>query len=144
VVAGLGTALTDDQARLLSRMTKEVVLHYDADEAGRKAMFRASETLLAQDLAVRAATLPAGHDPDSFIRAEGAGAARAILEKAPPAIDFFLDEALSTHPMATPEGKVQICDSLLPLVGAIRDPILQEGYVNHLAIQLGLQPRTLM
>lgn len=143
VVAGLGTAFTDDQARLLRRMTQETVLLYDGDEAGQKAMFRATELLLAQGLGVRAAELPAEHDPDSFIRAEGAGAMRELIDRSPTAIDYFLDRALAVHGHATPESKTQVAEALMPLVAAIKDPILKESYLNHLASQLSLSVSTL-
>lgn len=143
VVAGLGTAFGDEQARLLGRMTREVTLHFDGDEAGAKAMFRASQSLLAQGIAVKVAELPDKHDPDSFVRAEGPEATRRLLEDAAPALDFFLSKGLKTPDASSPEGKTRIFEVLAPLLGAIRSPVLQEAYLKHVAAQLGLEPGTL-
>ena len=77
-LATCGTALSAEHARNLRRRTQEVVLLFDGDEAGQRAMERALEVLLPEGLRVRAAVLPAGDDPDSFLRAHGRrGAARA-------------------------------------------------------------------
>ena len=142
VLAGLGTALGPEQARLLKRMTSETVLIYDGDDAGRKAMFRAAELLLAQDVAVRAAVLPPDQDPDSYIREKGPKAMAEFLDQAPPALEWFFEDALSSGTGASPEGKLRIFEAVAPLVRAIRNPILKEGYVNQIASRLGLEPST--
>ena len=81
VLAGMGTALTEQQARMLRGMTGRVNLLYDGDEAGRKAMLRGAQLLLRQGLDVRAAVLPAEHDPDSYLQAEGTQAMRELVEE---------------------------------------------------------------
>src|SRR5688500_6610576 len=86
VVAPLGTALTEDQAALIARQTKNVFLLYDSDVAGQKATFRAGDVLLAQGVSVRVVTLPDGEDPDTFVDTHG----RAALEKQlDAAVDVF-------------------------------------------------------
>jgi DNA primase len=86
-VAPLGTALTEDQARLLWRMAREPILCFDGDSTGKKAAFRAIDTVLPHlkpGYSVRFAFLPDGLDPDDLIRQQGAEAFAAVLERARP------------------------------------------------------------
>jgi DNA primase len=142
-LAGMGTALTEEQSRLLRRMTGKVILLYDGDAAGQKALYRSTELLLRQALAVHAAVLPAEHDPDSFLEAEGTQAMRDILTQAPPAMDYFIRSSASQFDLGRPEGKAQAVDRLAPLLQAIEEPTLREGYMTRAAMGLGLQPTTL-
>ena len=80
VVAPQGTAFTDQHARILKRYVDEVVLCFDSDEAGQNAAVRSLDHLLASGLAVRVAVVPAPHDPDSFIKANGGEAFRSWLK----------------------------------------------------------------
>ena len=79
-VATCGTALTEEHAKSLSRRTRNVVLLFDGDEAGQRAMLRALEVMLPAGLRVRAAALPGGADPDDFLRREGAEALRQLVD----------------------------------------------------------------
>jgi DNA primase len=142
-LAGMGTALTEEQSRLLRRMTGRVILLYDGDAAGQKALYRSTELLLRQGLAVHAAVLPAEHDPDSFLEAEGTQAMRDILTQAPPALDYFIRSSATQFDLGRPEGKAQAVDRLAPLLQAIEEPALREGYLTRAAAGLGLQPTTL-
>src|SRR4030095_7729723 len=86
VVAPMGTALTEDQAKLIRRYTQRVFLLYDSDKAGLKATFRSGDELLKQGVSVRVVTLPEGEDPDTFVRTRGAPALAARIADA---IDVF-------------------------------------------------------
>ncbi len=88
VVASLGTALTDRQARLLGRYTREIVLIYDADVAGQAAAERALEIFLQQQLHVRVATIPDGKDPCDYVLAHGGEAFKQLIDAAPDALEF--------------------------------------------------------
>src|SRR4029077_5868490 len=81
-IAGMGTALTPEQAKLLSRYAEEVVVAYDGDNAGENAFRRALPLLLGDGLAVRRARFPGTHDPDSLRLGQGGGAGRAAIGKA--------------------------------------------------------------
>src|SRR6185295_14464653 len=81
VVAPQGTALTADHTRVLKRYIEEVVLCFDSDIAGRTAAVRSLDSLLASDLAIRVVTVPAPHDPDSFIKEFGATAFQQLIDK---------------------------------------------------------------
>jgi DNA primase len=91
-VASLGTALTVEQLRLLTRYTRNVVACFDGDAAGRKASLRALEIFLSAGLLGRGAFLPAGHDPDTMVRDRGAQAFAELIDSAELLVDYFLRE----------------------------------------------------
>jgi DNA primase len=94
-LATCGTALTPDHARGLRRRTQTVVLLFDGDAAGERAMLRALEVLLPAGLRVHAAMLPEGDDPDSLLLREGGDALRALVDAAPAALDVALARAVA-------------------------------------------------
>ena len=104
-VASLGTSLTGEQARLLSRFTKRVVICYDADAAGRKAAQRAIPMLEKLELAVRVVTVPEGKDPDEFIKARGPEAFRALIADSENGVEFRLQRAAEGHDPGSDDGK---------------------------------------
>ncbi|MBR1920378.1 MAG: DNA primase, partial [Kiritimatiellae bacterium] len=87
-VAGQGTAFTEEHVRALTRVARQAVLVYDDDSAGHKATIRSAGMLLAAEMPVRVVSLPDGDDPDSFLRAKGAEAFRALLEKGESIMSF--------------------------------------------------------
>jgi DNA primase len=91
-VAGCGTALTVEQLRLLGRHTKNVIACFDGDEAGRKASLRALEIFLQAGMLGRGIFIPAGYDPDTFIRERGSQAFAELADSAELLIDYFLAE----------------------------------------------------
>lgn len=107
-VAPLGTALTEDQIRLMWRLAKEPVLCFDGDEAGRKAAFRAVDTalpLLVPGYSLRFAFLPEGQDPDDLLRDKGAAALTEVLNAARPLVDVLWQRQLDEAPVDTPERR---------------------------------------
>lgn len=143
VLAGMGTALTEGQARLIKRQCPRVTLLYDGDEAGNKAMFRSSEILLREGLDVRVATLPEGLDPDDFIKAEGVAAMRERLDEPMRTIDYFSRRLASEMESSAPEAKSKMVQDIAPLLRAIDDPVLREGYIQQVAGRLAIRPETL-
>jgi DNA primase len=135
-VASCGTALTDEQARLLKRFCSSVVFLYDGDEAGQKAMLRGTEILLAQGLTVSIVTLPDGHDPDSFITEHGAEKLQERLDQAANFFDHFLGVAASRFDLRSAEGKVQAVEMLLPLLRRLKQAIAKNDYAHRLADRL--------
>src|SRR5216683_3308773 len=91
-VASLGTSLTVDQLRLLSRYTRNVIACFDGDDAGRKASLRALEVFLAAGLLGKGAFIPAGFDPDTLVRDRGAQALKELVDSAELLVDYFLRE----------------------------------------------------
>lgn len=88
-VATLGTALTADHVRVLSRYTKNIIALFDGDDAGRKAASRSFEIFLEAGLLGRAAFLPKGDDPDTFVRRQGKAALESVLDQAVPLADYY-------------------------------------------------------
>ncbi len=139
VLAGMGTALTEGQARMIKRICPKAVLLYDGDEAGRKAMLRASELLLKQGLDVRAAVLPTEHDPDTFLSAKGTQAMRDLLSSAPATVDYFAGHLAENSSLITPEAKAETIGKIAPLLLAIQDPIIRDGYLKRTADRFGIR-----
>lgn len=135
-VASCGTAFTDEQARTIKRFCTDVVFVYDGDEAGQKAMLRGTETLLEQGLGVTIVSLPDGHDPDSFLTANGADAFRDLVTSARNFFDHFLGLALRRFDARSAEGKVQTVEMLLPLLRRVKKPIARNDYVRRMADRL--------
>ena len=138
VLATCGTALSAEHARDLRRRTKTVVLLFDGDEAGQRAITRALEVLLPEGLRVRAAVLPAGEDPDSFLRGAGAEALRDLVDRAAPALDRVIERALAQG-CATPAEKADAVAALAPLLALIPAPVERAGFEQQLALWVGVE-----
>ena len=139
VVAPLGTALTRTHIHSLRSYADEVVLLFDADAAGLKAALRSVPFLLAEQVTGRVAVLPAGHDPDSFVRAEGPAAVTALVESARPLAEFVFDALVREHGL-TLAGKSRIVSELKPLVEAAADADQRALMIAHFSEKLGLSP----
>lgn len=132
-VATCGTALTEEQARQLRRLADEVVFVYDGDEAGQKAMRRGTEILLEQGFEVRVLDLPAGDDPDSFLRTKGPEAFGRLVTGARPFLEVFLRESARRHGTRTADGKARVGDDVLPLVRRVKNPIAAADHARQVA-----------
>ena len=139
VVAPLGTALTRSHLHTLRGYADEVVLLFDADAAGLKAALRSVPFLLAEQVTGRVALLPPGHDPDSFVRAEGPAAVQALVESARPLAEFVFDALVREHGL-TLAGKSRIVSELHPLVEAAADADQRTLMIAHFSEKLGLPP----
>ncbi len=135
-VAGMGTALTAAQAKLLARYADEVIVAYDGDAAGEKAFRRALPILLGHGLAVRRARFPAGHDPDSLRMAEGPEAVVDCVENAE---DGVWLEILTLIPEdKSPAAKTRAANAIAELLRPIRDRITRYDYGRRAAEHLGV------
>ncbi|HYJ45946.1 MAG TPA: DNA primase [Pyrinomonadaceae bacterium] len=130
LVASLGTALTPEQAKLLGRFARKVVVNYDGDSAGVKAAKRAIETLLSEDFEIKVLVLPDGADPDEFIRAHGAEAYHERRGLALPHIQFVLDQAVRDRNLLRPAEKAAAVEEALPFVRAVSNPIQKREYFD--------------
>jgi len=153
VVAPLGTAFTEEHAKILGRHARSVILCLDADRAGRQAAARAAETLLdlretsqaflGKDLGFRVVSLPAGHDPDSLIREEGVDAFRMLLEKPQEFIDFFIYSLEETFPGDEPAIKRRKAQAVAEFLVKIPNLSLQEQLTYRGAEKLGVSFKAL-
>ncbi len=142
-VATLGTALTEEQSRLLRRYAPRVILLFDSDTAGLRATFRAADLLLSTGIHPSVVTLPPGEDPDSLVRAKGKEALEALLDGAVDVIDRkiqLLDEG--GYFGSIDRTRIAV-DKLLPTLRATRDPTLRDIYVTKVSERTGVRRRTL-
>lgn len=133
VVASLGTAFTEAQARLLHRSAKELLIAYDMDGAGRAATQRAIEIARKVGIRLRIVTLPDGKDPDEYIRTHGAEAWQEAVRAAQGVIDYSLKMALRQGNPTTIEGKNRILRDMLPLIVETENAVAVDGYLTQLA-----------
>lgn len=138
VVAGMGTALTPEQARLMARYTDEVVLAYDGDAAGDKAVQKALPILLAAGLGVRRARFPAGHDPDSLRLEEGPEAVREVIEGAVDAVQEEIERLTPLSAQQDPREKTKSASAIAEILKPIRDGIVKHSYGQQAAGRLGI------
>ncbi|BCJ86207.1 DNA primase [Effusibacillus dendaii] len=133
-VAALGTALTQDQAKILKRNADEILMMYDGDPAGQKAAFRNSEVILEVDGNPRVAVLPDGLDPDLFLHQYGADAFRRIAEEGSMSITAFKLQVLrNSSQLSSHEGLVHFLSQAVQLIGEVKSPIERETYLRDLA-----------
>ncbi|MGL4395271.1 MAG: DNA primase [Hyphomicrobium sp.] len=138
-VAPLGTALTEDQVKLLWRMTTVPTLCFDGDSAGRKAAYRAVDTALPHlkpGHSLVFAFLPDGLDPDDMIRQQGAQAFEDTLAKARPLVDVLWERETSADSLATPEQRAALEARLRTLTGTIADPLVRSHYEREIRDRL--------
>jgi DNA primase len=133
VVASSGTALTPAQARLLKRFAAKVVLSFDPDTAGKGAAARTSELLVAEGFQVNVAMMPAGDDPDTFIRREGGAAYQERLRTSRPYLEYLLDQAVAGQDLARDEDRREFLTRMLEVAGRIPDATARDQFADRLA-----------
>jgi DNA primase len=140
IVAPQGTAFTDQHARIIKRYVDEVVLCFDSDEAGQNAAVRSLDHLLASGLAVRVAVVPAPHDPDSFIKANGGEAFRQLVENAEGYFDYYLNRLCGTNDGNSDKGRNAILRGMAEAVHKTGNVVLMDKYAQKTALRLGVSP----
>lgn len=136
-VAPLGTALTSGHMRMLGRMTRNMVILFDGDEAGTRAALRTLPLFIEIGIMPRVVALPANEDPDSLVRKDGAEAMRERVEKALSLFDFALDHIVLKAGRDA-KGKIEAMSKLKPLLKEMKDPVEQGVYCQRVADKLGL------
>src|SRR6185436_13189980 len=130
VVASLGTALTADQAKLLSRFARKVVVNYDGDRPGVQAAKKAIEILLAEDLEVKVLVLPDNADPDEYIRKFGVTEYQRQRAQAQPHIQFVIENALRDRSLHRPAEKAEAVEEVLPYIRAVNSSVQKREYFD--------------
>jgi DNA primase len=138
VVAPQGTAFTAEQARILKRYVDEVVLCFDSDEAGQNAAVRSLDHLVASGLAVRVAQLPAPHDPDSYIKANGGTAFARLVEEAEGFFDYYLARLCVSNDARTDKGRLAVLRQMSEAVHKTGNAVLIDKYAQKSALRLGV------
>ncbi len=139
-VATMGTALTPGHVKRLSGYSRNILTIFDGDDAGRKAALRSVGLFLDEDLPALVVLLPKGMDPDDLLKEGGQRAMKALIDKAVPVLDFLIDEAALTCNLATPGGKRELFDKILPFLKRIRNPAEEAHYVEAVAGRLSMRP----
>lgn len=146
-VATLGTALTSEQAILMKRYADEVVICYDADEAGQKATARAIEILRNAGIQVRVLTVPDGKDPDEFIKKHGENGSAAfknLLEKSKNDMDYRLAKLKSSFNLETTQGRVSYLNGAIKMIAALDNPVEKDIYLSGLSEEMGVEKNALL
>lgn len=131
-VAPMGTALTAEQVGLLARLAQRVVVVFDGDEAGQRAARKALPLFLDADVDGRVARMPAGVDPDDFVRQNGAEAFRKLVENARPVVEQFIDDLARDNDGTIP-SRVQAMETAAPVLAKVRNPMERDLYVSRLS-----------
>ena len=137
-VAPLGTAFTTEQANLLSRYTKEIVLMLDADAAGQKAVRRASELLENTGLSVRVVVVPDGKDPDEYIKKNGKERFAALLEGAVSDMEYKLLTAAKDINLDNEDGRLKYLAAAAEIIAASDDIMTRDIYIGRLSEKYGV------
>jgi DNA primase len=141
-VATLGTALTADHIRVLSRYTKNIIAMFDGDDAGKKAAARSFEIFIEAGLLGRAAFLPKGEDPDTLVRRHGKVAVETCLDQAVPLADYYFS-CLEQRYGKTLEGKSQIASEVSRLLTKVRNSFEVDLLVRRAVDTLGIREELL-
>ena len=149
-VATLGTALTEEHVRLLTRYAPGMLLVYDSDEAGIRSALRCvdifwkehvdfsrGDVFQEEKADTHILVLPEGHDPDSFLMENGPEKFQSAASQAPSIITFLIEQAIGRHGLTT-EGKIRVIAELQRPLAAINDKVARSLYIKKLAERIGI------
>lgn len=137
-VATLGTALTAEQARIMTKYTKKVLVSYDSDEAGQRAADRAIRILGDVGLDVRILKLPDAKDPDEFIKKFGAARLHTVLNDSKTWFDFKADAVFARYDLQATGGRLKASEEICSIIATVPSQIEREVYITQTAPRLGL------
>lgn len=144
VVAPLGTAFTSEQAQMMSRYTKEVILCFDSDLAGETAVEKAFTTLSNTGLSVKVLRLPVGKDPDEFLKSHKPSEFEKLIENATPETEYKLLKAANGLDPESAEAKIKYLNNAAQILATNTDPIAVDFYLSKLAKDFGVSKETLL
>lgn len=142
-VASLGTSFTEEQGRLLTRFTNEIIMVYDNDSAGKNAAIRAVSILRPLNVNVKIADLQGAKDPDEFINRFGLNSFLERIRKAKSSFRYLLDLNKELYNYKEPEDKVKCARNVLPEIMAQQDPLLRNEYIRILSEELDISKEDL-
>lgn len=137
VSASLGTALTENQARLIKRYTKNVILSYDADQAGQNAALRGLDILYAEGCRARVLKVNDGKDPDEFVKKNGKLAFMELVKSALPYGDFKLSMAKAKYDISDEQQRIEFLKDAVDILRGM-NPIEADVYIKKLAENTGI------
>jgi DNA primase len=142
VVAPLGTAFTEEQATLIRRYSPQVTLLFDADSAGKRASIASREPARAAGLTIRVASLPQGHDPDSFVREKGPTVLQQCVRAASGMLEYLIETTLDGLGSNTPQAQSDKIREVLAIIAAEQDETLRglaQTHADRIAARLGIK-----
>lgn len=141
-VAGCGTALTNEQVRLISRYAKEVILAYDTDEAGIKALNKAINLFSQTDVKIRVPNLSGGKDPDEIIKKFGRDRFKGMLDAASNEIEFSFLTLRNKYNLNSTQGKIDFLNESIKILCSA-SPIERDLYISRLSEELGVEKQSI-
>ena len=142
-VATLGTALTEEQVRMLTRYTKKVIISYDMDEAGRRAADRAVRMFGDVGMEVKLLRLSDAKDPDEYIKKFGADRFRRMLEESRTKFDYNFENILSQYDMGNPQEKIKALAAMCNLIAGFHSAAERDVYIAEAAKKFEVEPASL-
>ncbi len=142
-VASLGTALTDEQARVMAKYTKQIILAYDSDEAGQRAAHRAMGIFAKVGLDVRILQMDGAKDPDEYLKKFGADRFRQLMKQSRTGFEFKLQSVLVKHNLDLPDEKIKAAAELCAIIAGVYASAEREVYINAVSERLGLSADSL-
>jgi DNA primase len=143
-VAGCGTALTPDQARLAARYSKNIYLCYDSDEAGQKAAKRAIELFAPLECNVKVLKVPDGKDPDEFLKKHGSGDFEELRLKARATTRYEIDSLMSRYDLDDISQKVEFSAQAAKLLAGLKSAVEQDEYVKYVCLKANISEGALL
>ena len=143
IVASLGTALTVEQIRLIRRYTENVVMLFDADNAGELAMLRSLDLLIEEGMNVKVVSLEEGEDPDSFVHEAGIEKFKEQVLSAQTLFDYKMNVLSRRFDKKTVEGKARISAEMLTTIQKFKNEVIKQEYVKKLAQRLSVSENAL-
>ncbi len=138
-VASLGTALTENQCKLLKRFGREIYICYDSDDAGRKATSKAFELLKSLDIEAKAIVLPEGYDPDDYIKDEGIEGFNYLLNReSKNHLEYNIYINKLKYNLSVPEDKINFTKEIATMIKKLKSPIEREVYIDTISMDTGI------
>ncbi|MBP3437509.1 MAG: DNA primase, partial [Clostridia bacterium] len=135
-VATLGTAITSEQARLMARYTKRVIISYDSDEAGQTAADKAMRLLEAVGLSASVLKIPDAKDPDEYIRKFGTERFKAVLDQSKSKFEFYYEKITEKYELSIPQQKIEALQKLCDFIATVPSAVEREIYMQETAKRL--------
>lgn len=142
-VATLGTAITEEQARLMKRYTKKVIISYDADEAGQKAATKAMKLLCDVGLEVGVIKVPGAKDPDEYIKTYGKDKFREVINASKSKFEYNMETILSRYDLNLPQDKIDALNELVKLISTVYFKAEREVYIQNISKIFDIDPKAI-
>ena len=142
-VATLGTAITADQARLMSRYTKKVIICYDSDEPGQIAANKALSVIKSVGLDARVVVIPSAKDPDEFIKSNGSERFKNLLGEAKMEFEYKMDNLLAKHDINSPQERIVALGLLEKLISEVNSAAERDIYIQTVAKKMEVSPESI-